>query len=64
MYVCSCAGVNDRTVRATIAAGAHTIDEVAMQCSAGADCGGCWPHIAELIAEAERAANSASFSAA
>ena len=49
MFVCSCKGVTDRTIRAAIASGAQTIDEVADRCGAGARCGGCWPALSELL---------------
>ena len=54
MFVCSCTGVNDRTIRAAIATGARSIDEVAERCGAGARCGGCWPVLAELLDEEHR----------
>jgi bacterioferritin-associated ferredoxin len=49
VYVCSCQGVTDRTIRAAIASGAQTIDDVADRCGAGARCGGCWPVLRELL---------------
>lgn len=61
MYVCHCRAITDRTIRAAIAAGARTIEEVREQCSAGTRCQGCWPALAELLAESqapERAAGS------
>ena len=51
MFVCSCRGVTDRTVRAAIASGAESIEDVAARCGAGARCGGCWPALAELLDE-------------
>ena len=51
MFVCSCQAVTDRTIRAAIASGARTIDDVAERCGAGARCGGCWPVLAELLDE-------------
>ena len=51
MFVCSCRAVTDRTVRAAIASGAQTVEEVADRCGAGARCGGCWPALAELLDE-------------
>ena len=53
MFVCSCRGVTDRTIDATIAAGATSIDDVATRCGAGSDCGGCWPTLQQLLAEHE-----------
>lgn len=49
MLVCSCNVVSERTVRAAVASGARTIDEVAARCGAGSRCGGCWPALAELL---------------
>jgi bacterioferritin-associated ferredoxin len=55
MYVCHCRGITDRTIKAAVAAGADTVEDVARTCGAGADCGGCWPALDELIEEiAER----------
>lgn len=51
MYVCACRGVTDRTVKAAIAAGARTTDDVARRCGAGSRCGGCWPELERLLAE-------------
>lgn len=51
MYVCSCRAVTDRTIRAAIASGAESIEEIAARCGAGARCGGCWPALAELLDE-------------
>lgn len=49
MYVCSCEAVTDRTIKAAIASGARTIEDIAARCGAGARCGGCWPVLAELL---------------
>ena len=54
MYICLCRGVNDRTIRAAIAAGARTRDEVILRTSAGSRCGGCWPALEELLADVEQ----------
>ena len=51
MFVCSCRAVTDRTVRAAIASGAQSIEDVAARCGAGGRCGGCWPALAELLDE-------------
>jgi assimilatory nitrate reductase catalytic subunit len=48
-YVCCCHGVNEHTVRAAIAAGAGTVEEVGMACRAGTKCGGCHPTIEAMI---------------
>ena len=49
MFICSCRAVSDGTIRAAIAAGARSIEDVAARCGAGARCGGCWPALAELL---------------
>jgi bacterioferritin-associated ferredoxin len=51
MVICSCRVVTDRTIHATISAGAKTIDEVSQLCAAGSHCGGCWPELQRLLAE-------------
>ena len=53
MYVCSCRAVTDRTVRAAVASGARTIEEIAERCGAGSKCGGCWPTLQHLLDEAK-----------
>jgi bacterioferritin-associated ferredoxin len=50
MYVCYCAALNDRDVTAAVAAGARSIDDLGERCGAGAECGGCHPALAELLA--------------
>lgn len=52
MYVCSCHGITDRTVEAAIASGAGTVEDIAGRSGAGARCGGCWPELERLLAEA------------
>lgn len=54
MYVCHCRGVTDRTVRAAVASGATTLEELARRCTAGARCGGCRPALEDLLARHER----------
>lgn len=51
MYVCSCKAVNDTVVRAAVAAGAASLEELAVRCGAGSGCGGCRPVLARLLAE-------------
>jgi bacterioferritin-associated ferredoxin len=50
MYVCSCAGVSDRAVKAAVDDGARSIEDLGQRCGAGAECGGCLPELAELLA--------------
>ena len=52
MYICSCKAVKERTVRAAIASGASTLDEVGRRCGAGTVCGGCHELIDELLGQA------------
>lgn len=54
MLICHCRAVNDRAVRAAIAAGASEPAELAAGCGAGSRCGGCMPALLELIEEASR----------
>lgn len=49
MYVCVCKGVSDRTVLATIRAGARTVNDVGKRCGAGTDCGACRGSIREML---------------
>jgi len=51
VVVCSCRAVSDRAVRAAIAAGATTVEDLAARCAAGSRCGGCWPELERVIAE-------------
>lgn len=51
MFVCSCKGVTDRTIKAAIDAGARTVDDLTAHCSAGGRCRGCWPMLAKLLAQ-------------
>jgi bacterioferritin-associated ferredoxin len=52
VIVCHCRVVSDRAVHAAISAGAATLDDVAILCGAGAECGGCAPSVEALLAEA------------
>ena len=49
VYVCHCQAVTDHTIEAVVEAGATTIDEIALRCGAGSDCGGCWDALEELL---------------
>jgi bacterioferritin-associated ferredoxin len=51
MYVCICARVKEREVRAAIRAGADTEDSVGDACGAGMRCGTCLDRICDLIHE-------------
>jgi bacterioferritin-associated ferredoxin len=49
MYVCICRAVTEERVRASIEAGADTIEAVAAACGAGSDCGACHEIIEDRI---------------
>lgn len=49
MIVCSCRAVTDRTVDASIASGAATVDGIAERCGAGGACGGCRPELERML---------------
>lgn len=51
MVVCLCQGVSDRSVRASIEAGARTRQQVTSACGAGDGCGTCHRTIKALIVE-------------
>lgn len=51
MLVCHCLALHVPDVRAAVASGARTVDEVVARCGAGGRCGGCRPIVAEVIAE-------------
>jgi bacterioferritin-associated ferredoxin len=53
MFVCHCEAVSDRTVRAAIAEGNQSLDDLARSCGAGSRCGGCHPVLAELLGSRE-----------
>ena len=49
MIVCHCFVVNDRQVKAAVAAGAKTVDDVTEMTNAGGVCGGCHPAICKTL---------------
>jgi bacterioferritin-associated ferredoxin len=51
VYVCLCVPVPDRVVRAAIAQGARTLEELADRCGAGSVCGGCADELRVLLSE-------------
>jgi bacterioferritin-associated ferredoxin len=53
VYVCSCRLVNDRVVRAAIAGGAITVDDLSAACDVAKRCGGCVPELERLLAAAD-----------
>jgi len=64
MIACSCHAVNDRTVRAAMAAGATCIESIIDKCGAGGRCGGCWPELERLLAAHARTTPAAAEHAA
>ena len=54
MLICHCRAVNDRAIRAAIAAGARGTAELARGCGAGSRCGGCIPALLQLLEETGR----------
>jgi bacterioferritin-associated ferredoxin len=54
MYVCLCKGVTDRTIRAEVARGACSTEEIAACTGAGTKCGSCRAEIGRIV-EAELA---------
>lgn len=59
VYVCHCMAVTDRTIEDAIDHGATSIEALAARCGAGADCGGCWMALEELLdAHLDRSAMS------
>jgi len=52
MIVCVCKVVSDRTVKAAIAKGAGSLNEIASACGAGTCCGACRPMIADMLQQA------------
>lgn len=52
MIVCVCRAVSDRTIRAAIAEGAKTVQQVSQACRAGDSCGACCPTISRMMTEA------------
>jgi bacterioferritin-associated ferredoxin len=49
--VCLCRGLNEGAIRATVAGGVRTPEELASVCGAGADCGSCRALLTALIDE-------------
>jgi bacterioferritin-associated ferredoxin len=64
VIVCTCHGVNDRAVRATLLAGASCPEDVAAMCGAGTDCGSCVRTVEDLIEEHVEIATGGSVAAA
>ena len=54
MYICICNAVTDRQIRAAVAAGATSIDDLSMQLGVGAGCGCCREAAQEVLDDACR----------
>ncbi len=54
--VCSCFGIGENTIRAAIAGGCTTLQEVTRKLKAGGNCGSCVPDIKQLIEKSHRGA--------
>jgi bacterioferritin-associated ferredoxin len=52
VYVCICYAVPDSEIRACIARGARSVEEVGDACDAGTGCGSCHDHIDVFLAAA------------
>jgi bacterioferritin-associated ferredoxin len=52
VYVCICYAVPDAVIRACVARGARTVEEVGEACEAGTGCGSCHDHIDVFLAAA------------
>lgn len=55
MYVCLCTGACSETVKAAIAQGAATTQQVASACGAGSDCGRCRRTVRAMLASVDLA---------
>jgi len=49
VYVCSCFGVTEELIKQHAESGARTPRQIASQCKAGTDCGGCVRRIQALL---------------
>ena len=55
MIVCFCRGLSESDLRAVMAAGACTVDDVSNACGAATDCGSCRIVVEDVVAEASGA---------
>ncbi len=49
MIICHCAAISDRDVKAHVARGARTIDELVDDCPVAQNCGSCRPTVEHLL---------------
>lgn len=60
MYICICNGINDRQVKAAIAAGAQKWSDVHAYYGYKPECGGCGVEISEFISKSKKEVTSPS----
>lgn len=53
MYACICAAVTKTQVRASILAGALTVEEIGEHCGAGTGCGSCVERLDRMLEETD-----------
>lgn len=51
MIVCLCRALSEHAIRAAIARGASTVEDVGQVCHAGTACGACHPTLERMIEE-------------
>ncbi len=51
MYVCVCNGITDQEIRAEVAQGVSSLDELTRRTGCGDCCGSCVEFAAEILAE-------------
>ena len=51
MLICHCRSVTDQALRCHLAAGIRGERELIVRSGAGSRCGGCLPHLRQLLAE-------------
>jgi len=52
VIVCFCRGLSESDLRAVVAAGAGTVEDVSNACGAATDCGACRVVVEDVVAEA------------
>lgn len=51
MYACICAAATETQVRASILAGASTVEDIGEHCGAGTGCGSCVDKLARMVSD-------------
>lgn len=54
MYVCVCNAITDREVRAAVAAGANTLEDLQFELGVATCCGGCADHASQYLPEGSK----------